>query len=317
MKIRSLFTRLPLLPLLLGITLAPVHARTFTDLKGRALEAEPVSVEKATVKVRRADGTEFDLPLEDLSEEDRKYIAKWEEDRRAAAAEKAPKPGETLSFAFPDLSKDFKGQPAAFHVKIPAGYDPTQPAPLLIFLGGGTGGNDPGAALGLTRGDFICTGLPYPDDGRNPAQDNMVGDFDKVWEYWKPMLAKLGEAIPNLDPSLRVIGGFSNGGHAIDGLLGESEFAAYFTAYFLIDGGGALPSRYRETRDKHCYVAWGTKSPNANNSEEVVSRAKRGGMIVVESPMEDVGHAFPDAEKKKVTDWLYETVIPSARSSTE
>ncbi|MCB1079361.1 MAG: hypothetical protein KDM64_16195, partial [Verrucomicrobiae bacterium] len=60
-------------------------------------------------------------------------------------------------------------------------------------------------------------------------------------------------------------------------------------------------------------IAWGTKSPNAGNSEEVVSRAKRGGMIIVESPMEDVGHAFPDSEKAKVTAWLYETVVPASR----
>lgn len=288
-------------------------ARTFTDNQGRSIEADLISVSENSVKVRRADGNEFDLRLEVLSEADRKFIEQWETERREKLAAGAPKPGETLTFEFPGLPKDFKGAPAAFKVKIPAEYDPAKPVPLLIFLGGGTGGNDPGPALGLTRGDFVCAGLPYPDDGRNPAQDNMVGDFDKVWDYWQPMLAKLEEAIPNLDPHLRVIGGFSNGGHAIDGVLAETEFSEFFTAFFLIDGGGALPSRYREVRDKHCYIAWGENSPNATNSEEVVSRAKRGGMVVVESPMEGVGHAFPDSEKKKVTEWLYDIVVPASK----
>ncbi len=306
--------RIPALLLSLGACtlLQTSKARTFTDNQGRSIEAELISVGDSSVKVRRTDGNEFDLPLNILSETDREYVEQWETERREKLAAGAPKPGETLTFDFPDLPKDFKGAPAAFKVKIPADYDPAKPVPLLIFLGGGTGGNEPGPALGLTRGDFVCAGLPYPDDGRNPAQDNMVGDFDKVWDYWRPMLAKLEEAIPNLDPRLRVIGGFSNGGHAIDGVLAEAEFSEFFTAFFLIDGGGALPSRYREVRDKHCYVAWGENSPNASNSEEVVSRAKRAGMVVVESPMEGVGHAFPESEKKKVTEWLYGTVIPSA-----
>ncbi len=304
------------IPLLASILLSvplPLEARTFTDNEGRELEAELLAVEGETVRIRRGgrSSDEFELPLAKFSEEDQAFIRRWATERHAALAKHAPKPGEILSFEFPDLPNDFRGKPAAFKVKIPDSYDPAKPVPLLIFLGGGNGGNEPGPALSLTRGDFVCTSLPYPDDGRNPAQHNMVGDFDPVWKYWQPMLEKLEAAIPNLDPALRVIGGFSNGGHAIDGVLGEPGFASFFCAYFLVDGGGALPSRYRDVRDKHCYVAWGTKSPNAKNSEEVAERARRAGMIVVESPMQDVGHAFPESEKKKVIDWLYGTVIPA------
>ncbi len=287
-------------------------ARTFTDLKGRRLEAELIGVSNDAAKVRRPDGVEFTLPLATLSEADCEFVRKWDEERRARLAEKAPKPGETLTFDFPDLPKDFRGQPAACKVQIPAGYDPAKPVGLMIFLPGGEGGSGPGGASRLTKEDFVCAGLPYPEDGRNPAQNNMVGDFDKVWKYWQPMLAKLSETVPNLDPRLRVIGGFSNGGHAIDGVLGEANFAKFFTAFFLIEGGGALPSRYSEARGKHCYVAWGEKSSAALNSEEVVRRAKRAGMIVVQSPMADTGHAFPESERQKVIDWLYKTVIPAA-----
>ena len=291
----------------------PAGARTFTDTQGRSIEADLIDLAGENARIRRADGTEFTLPLGTLSQPDRDFIRKWQEERQAKMAASAPKPGETLTFEFPELPKDFRGQPAACKVRIPASYDPAKPAPLLIFLGGGDGGNDPGGATGLTKNDFVCAGLPYPDDGRNPSQANMVGDFENVWKYWKPMLARITEAVPNLDPKLRVIGGFSNGGHAIDGVLGESEFSQFFTAFFLIDGGGALPSRYRDVKEKHCYVAWGTTSPNATNSEEVVSRAKRAGMVVVESPMQDVGHDFPQTERTKVIEWLYGTVIPAAR----
>lgn len=288
------------------------QARPFTNTQGKTIEADLVDVSGDSVKIRQPGGQEFTLPIATFSEADRKFIQSWEADRRAKLAAGAPKPGETLSFDFPDLPKDMRGQPAAMKVRIPTTYDPAKPVPLMIFLPGGDGGNDPGGGAGLTKDDFVCAGLPYPDDGRNPAQNNMVGDFKAVWKYWKPMLTKLTEVVPNLDPKLRVIGGFSNGGHAIDGVLGEPRFGEFFTAFFLIDGGGALPSRYRDARDKYCYVAWGTKSPNAANSEEVAQRAKRAGMTVVESPMTDVGHAFPESERKKVIDWLYGTVIPAA-----
>jgi hypothetical protein len=299
------------LALLFGPNFA-ANARPFTNTQGRTIEAELVDVSGDSAKIRQANGQEFTLPIATFSEADRDFIQKWEADRKAKLAAKAPKPGETLSFDFPDLPKDMRGQPAAMKVRIPTTYDPAKPVPVMIFLGGADGGNEPGGGVGLTKDDFVCAGLPYPDDGRNPAQNNMVGDFDAVWKYWKSMLAKLAEAVPNLDPKLRVIGGFSNGGHAIDGVLGEAGFGEFFTAFFLIDGGGALPSRYRDAREKHCYVAWGETSPNAGNSQEVVRRAKRAGMTVVESPMVGVGHAFPESERKKVIDWLYGTVIPSA-----
>ena len=295
-----------------AILIATAEARIFTDNQRREIDAELIAAEDEEATIRMTDGREFTLPLSQFSEEDQVFIKQWTEERLAKLAEMAPKAGETLKFEFPYLPKDFRGNPAAFSAKVPSTYAPDKPIPLMIFLGGGTGNNSPGGALGLTKDDFVCVGLPYPDNGRNPIQHNMVGDFDKVWEYWRPMLAKLEEAIPNLDPELRVIGGFSNGGHAIDGLLAEEEFAHFFTAFFLIDGGGALPSRYRNVSGKHCYVAWGAKSPAARSSGEVVSRARRARMEVVASPMEDTGHAFPGSEKEKVKEWLYSVVIPGS-----
>ncbi|MFT5465459.1 MAG: hypothetical protein ACI8UO_000554 [Verrucomicrobiales bacterium] len=297
---------------------ATAFAREFKDATGRTIEAELVSVSGTEVTILRA-GTEFTLPIAKFSEVDQEFIHKWAKSQTPSSkpAAACPKPGETLKFDFPELIKDFKGEPASFSVKIPTSYDPGKPIGLMVFLGGGNGSSSPGGATGLTNDDFVCAGLPYPDDGRNPAQDNMVGSFDEVWEYWQPMLAKLNEAVPNIDPNLRVIGGFSNGAHAIDGVLAEKEFANAFTAFILIDGGGVLGGNYREVKDKHAYIAWGEKSPAANSSQDVVKRAKRGRMIVVENEMEGVGHAFPASEKVLVKKWLYETVVPAAGKTTE
>ncbi|MEM7012886.1 MAG: hypothetical protein AAF585_15530, partial [Verrucomicrobiota bacterium] len=199
---------------------APSLAREFTDATGRKIEAELVSVKDDDVTINRA-GREFTLPIAKFSDADQTYIREWAKEQMAkpAAADdmptpEGPKPGETLTFDFPNLAKDFSGNPAKFSAKIPADYDPAKPVGLIVFAGGGKGSSSPSGAAGLTNGDFVCAGFPYPDNGRNPAQNNMVGSFDEVWDYWKPMLAKLEEAVPNIDPRLRIIGGFSNGGHA-------------------------------------------------------------------------------------------------------
>lgn len=308
------------LALVLLAAIPPASARSFKDATGRVIEAELVSVKGEDVTIKR-DGKDFTLPIAKFSAPDQEYIRTWAEEQAtkpapAPAAAGGPKPGETLVFDFPDLVKDFNGEPAKFSAKIPASYDPSKPVGLMVFLGGGNGSSSPGGAQELTKDDFVCVGLPYPDDGRNPAQANMVGSFDEVWDYWKPMLAKLEEAVPNLDPKLRVVGGFSNGGHAIDGLLAEKEFASAFTAFILIDGGGALGGSYREVKDRHAYIAWGQTSPNLDNSKSVVKRAERARMIVAEHEMEGVGHAFPASEKELVRKWLYETVIPASTAAT-
>jgi len=283
--------------------------QTLTDTEGRAIEAEVLELSEDAVKVRIPGRGEFDLEWSRLSPETREALEAREAERKQAIIDAAPKPGEEFSFEFPELPVDFHGTPAAMKLKMPADYDPTRPAPLLIFLPGGKGGNNPHGG-GLSKGDFVLAGLPFPDNGRNPNQHNMVGSFDEVWEYWQPMLRKIEETVPNLDPRVRVIGGFSNGAHAIDGLLAEPEFSEFFSAFVLIDGGGALGDSYRRVDDKPIYIAWGETSPNKPNSQVVIARARRGDMRPLTREMTGVGHAFPQAEKDRVVAWLYDSVLP-------
>lgn len=291
---------------------AAAETRIFHDQDGRKIEAELVSVKADDVTIRKG-SHELTLPITRFSEADRKFIREWAESEKNIRGN-APEPGETLTFDFPDLVKDFNGNPAAFKVKIPSSYDPTKPIGLLIFLDGANGHNGPEGALGLSKNDLVCAGLPYPDNGRNANQSNMVGSFDEVWDYWKPMLAKLEEAVPNLDPDLRIIGGFSNGAHAVDGLLGNPEFVKTFSAFYLIDGGGVLGGVYSKANDKHAYIAYGESSPNKRNSERVVRRAEQAGMKVVSHMMAETGHAFPGSERERVKTWIYETVVPDFQS---
>ena len=297
------------------------YARTFTDDKGRKIEAEIIDVDGADVTIETG-GKKFTLPIARFSAADQEFVRKWVAEKAAkpadppsAAAADYPEAGATLRFTFPELEKDFGGKPAAFTAKVPKGYDPTKPVPLMIFLGGGKGTGSPTYALSVTRDDFVCAGLPYPDSGRDPRQKNKVGRYDVVWNYWQPMLAKLKEAIPNLDPNIWIIGGFSNGAHAIDGLLAEEEFTATFSAFILVEGGGTPGGRFPGAKGKPMYYAWGEKSPMAYWAPTALDRAKGSGMKLHSHEMKGVGHKFPSSEKEAVTSWLYETVLPGLAES--
>lgn len=80
----------PAFTLLLGLALMlpSAFARTFTDNAGRKVEAELVAVENDTIRIRRADGQVFTLPLATLSAADQTFVQQW----KAKAPMAAPAP---------------------------------------------------------------------------------------------------------------------------------------------------------------------------------------------------------------------------------
>lgn len=309
---------------------AELNARTFEDKQGRSIQAKIIKFENDQVTLQTG-GRFYTLSISEFSKKDQDYIRKkhgdgvkpnnsGKSDPFASPKEdkstpvNAPNPGQTFTFKFPDLGIDFHGKPAQFQLKIPRNYSPSKPVGLIIYLGGGKGNSRAGDG-GLTKGEFVEAGLPYPDAGRSSRQNNMVGEFDEVWDYWEPMLKKIEETVPNLHPHLRIMAGFSNGAHAIDGVLGEERaFGNFFSAYVMIEGGGYLGGNYKAGDNAHAYVAFGENSPNANNLPELVDRVEGEDMHVVSNMMKNTGHQFPGSEKNKVKKWLYNKVIPDLKS---
>ena len=224
-------------------------------------------------------------------------------------------PGATLKFDFPELTVDRKGALAACHLKLPANYVVTKSYPLVVWLGGGEGGNQPNGSF-LPAGDFILVGLPYPKGANNPKQANMVGDYGKVWAYHRFMLEEIAKIIPNLDRSRSIIAGFSNGGHAIDGMLRLSsgpKLTDYFGVFVFVDGGGTAYSSLGALNDlkgKFAYACWGElKGSNKPNTSHLPAALKAKGATAVGSEMTGVGHAFAETEKPKVAEWLEKVAL--------
>jgi len=224
-------------------------------------------------------------------------------------------PGAMLRFDFPELTVDRKGALAACHLKLPADFDTAKNYPLVVWLGGGEGGNQPNGSF-LPAGDFILVGLPYPKGANNPKQANMVGDYGKVWDYHRFMLEEIAKIIPNLDRSRSIIAGFSNGGHAIDGMLrlsAKPRLTDHFGIFIFVDGGGtgysslgALP----DLKGKFAYACWGElKGSNKPNTSHLPAALKAKGATVVGSEMAGVGHAFGEREKPKIAEWLEKVAL--------
>jgi hypothetical protein len=224
-------------------------------------------------------------------------------------------PGASLKFDFPELTVDRHGALAACNLTLPTNYDAAKKYPLVVWLGGGEGGNTPSKAF-LPEGDFIVVGLPYPKGANNPAQANMVGDYAKVWTYQRFMLDEIAKVVPNIDKSHSIIAGFSNGGHAIDGMLRLSsgpKLTDTFGIFVFADGGGtaytskgALPN----LTGKFAYVCWGAeKGSNKPNTSQLPKALKAKGATVVGSEMASVGHSFAESEHPKVAAWLEKVAL--------
>jgi hypothetical protein len=224
-------------------------------------------------------------------------------------------PGATLKFDFPELTVDRKGALAACYLILPANYDATKKVPLVVWLGGGEGGNQPNKSF-LPAGDFVLVGLPYPKGANNPKQANMVGDYAKVWAYHRFMLEEIAKIIPNLDRSRSIIAGFSNGGHSIDGMLRLSsgpKLTDYFGTFIFADGGGtdySSKGNLPDLKGKFAYACWGSeKGSNKPATSQLPKALKAKGATVVGSEMAGVGHAFDASEHPKIAEWLEKVAL--------
>jgi len=256
----------------------------------------------------------------------KKAAAKTEEKTVAPVEKAVPRtelkasvaPGASLKFDFPELTVDRHGAMAACNVKLPAGYEAGKKYPLVAWLGGGEGGNNPSGSF-LPEGDFILVGLPYPKGANNPAQANMVGDYAKVWAYQRFMLDEIAKVVPNIDKSHSIIAGFSNGGHAIDGMLRLSsgpKLTEYFGVFIFADGGGTTytsKGSLADLKGKFAYACWGSeKGSNKPATSQLPKALKAKGATVLGSEMAGVGHAFAESEHPKVAEWLEKVALAPA-----
>jgi len=232
----------------------------------------------------------------------------------AAAPARKLVPGSTVTVTFPDMPPTFhavsqkKEVKAQMTVFLPANYDPGRKHPLLILLGGGDGGTggNPGVARAISgERDFVCAAMPL-FKATDPKTSYVMVDADGkyMWPFFKAMLAKLEELVPNIAPSHRILGGFSNGAHATSALLDESdgEVARRFSAFLFVEGGGKL-HRYDLLKGKP-FLMVSSNAKSRPRAQQVCDAARAAG-AKASFLCEDVGkHCFPESAYPAVRTWL-------------
>ncbi len=225
-------------------------------------------------------------------------------------------PGRTVTIRFPEMpptfyavqqKKDIKAEMTIF---LPTNYDPGKKFPLLIFLNGGDGGTgrDLGVARSLSEGrDFVCVSMPLFKKGDPNASGNYVMNAEDgryMWPFFKTMLAKLDEAVPNIDSAHRVLGGFSNGAHATAALLdaSEGEVSRRFCAFLCVEGAGRL-QHYDLLKGKP-FLMVSSNAKSQPRAQQIYDAAKAAGAKAT-LLVEDVGtHDFPVRAYPAVRQWL-------------
>jgi predicted peptidase len=204
----------------------------------------------------------------------------------------------------------------AMTVFLPRNYDPQRKFPLLIFLNGWDGGEatNPGVARALSEEqDFVCVAMPLFKESLDPSAPAntraiIIQDADGrfAWPLYKTMLARLDALVPNIDPAHRVLGGFSNGAHMTGALLNQSdgEVARFFSAFFLVDGGGGFRS-FDLLKDKPLLMVCGVWRPNPDPP-------LAAGVKLTIYRMAVAKHAFPETEYRAVREWLCGPALASA-----
>ncbi|MGE5294536.1 MAG: hypothetical protein ACM3VT_06890 [Solirubrobacterales bacterium] len=225
-------------------------------------------------------------------------------------------PGRTVTIQFPEMpptfytvqqKKDIKAQMTIF---LPTNYDPAKKFPLLIFLNGGDGGD--GRDLGVARSlsedkDFVCVSMPLFKQGDPNAPGNYVmnaKDGRYMWPFFKTMLAKLDEVVPNIDPAHRILGGFSNGAHATAALLDASggEVSRHFCAFLCVEGAGRL--QHYDLLEGKPFLMVSSNAKSQPRAQQICDAAKAAGAKAT-LIVEDVGkHDFPFRAYPAVRQWL-------------
>ncbi|MEN6546569.1 MAG: redoxin domain-containing protein [Armatimonadia bacterium] len=239
----------------------------------------------------------------------------------AAATATAPRlaPGGWFTIAFPEMPPTLfalwnkRTDPAQMTVFLPRNYDPQREHPLLILLNGSDGGNasNPTLARMLSdEQDFICVALPLfkvnldPAGSGKPLMIVRTPDGQYSWPFYRTMLARLEQLVPNIDPNHRILGGFSNGAHATAALLdgSDGEVARLFSAFMFVEGGGGL-ERYDLLKGKP-FLMLSSNAKSLPRATEISEAAKAAGAQTT-LVFEDIGqHGFPPASYPAVKKWL-------------
>jgi predicted esterase len=325
------------------VLVLPLSARTWMDTTGRAIEADFVRADATAVTVLFK-GKETKLPLDRLSESDRKWIADQQTNPGGASAPTAPAavPGEfslagtpvkaggpTVTVQTPLTErtlKEFKGtKPTKLKlaVKLPTGFDPAKPQHVLWVSAAINSDKERVAGNCAAIGGYANTAtaagwvvVAADTDAGNPRkEDNLDGDGADEAVH-RQAVETLAAVWPNVKTWQFACAGFSGGAKASFYRVGQllaSELNV--TGLFL---GGCNENRSAGARSETRFPKSKLRKVKvfvSNGKADTVSTPDHAKAVAdgVESDFGDVklelyegGHGLNQGELKKALDWFAE-----------
>lgn len=215
--------------------------------------------------------------------------------------------GESFILSFPELAELNGGEPPECEVRLPETYTAEGEYPLLVWFAGWRGSSRVDQALELVDASrFIVVALPYPEN-RRPRIAVKEGRIQKFWEMEGPMLQSVRQAVPNIDPKLRVAGGASSGAHLVgSGLdLEWDGFSNYFTHFVMHEGGYCPNMMWSGLGDEHkVLVIYGENSKSRPWQEYFMKKFKVQHPTTEFVMIPGAEHGMESQGKSVIRDWL-------------
>lgn len=303
-------------------TSAPIgEVRSFTRASdNKVIKASIVSYDGEQVVLKVIGKKNYTVDPSIFIKENQEYIENWININRnlplPSELDKRIKPGETFRVEMPNLAKTFTKKTAGFTVYIPTDYNYPNPAPLLVFLNGGSGSEELTQAKEITDSrDYILVSLPFTSEIK---KDGHLGQSEKnmnlIKSYHAAMLQKLYKVIPNLSHHQRVIVGSSNGAHIIGSAL-AMDWDCYlksFHAFALWEGGGSISRDFKAAKGKkyQTWVGWGGKSQFKDFTINIAETMEKSGVEVTKKSVETAAHTMNTDASSAIREWLINTAEP-------
>lgn len=206
--------------------------------------------------------------------------------------------------------------PAA-SVYFPKNYSMRRKYPLLLFMGGGSGGpgRNPAFAREIVNAkDFLCVNLPLfkksvsrlKKDESNKWSRMLIlqKESSVIWHAHGTMLKRIFSVVPNIDRKNCFMGGFSNGANTTVILLNrpKSEIRKYFNRFFLVEGGNRLQNM-SALKGVPLMIMEGDKRKE-RMLDPVFQKARESGAKAKFVLMKKTGHEFPDRYRRQLRRWI-------------
>ena len=258
-------------------------------------------------------------------EEDQDFIQSWRFLSRGLLPpdelDERIKPGATFRVEMPELANTYSEQPAGFTISIPQSFNYPDPAPLLVFLNGGSGNESLKSAKSSSDPEkYIIVSFPYTSEiNKDGPLGQSKSNMRLIESYHEKMLERLKELVPNISESQRIIAGSSNGAHILGSAIAMDWdcYLNYFRGFILWEGGGIISNDFKAVKGSKyvVWVGWGEKSEARDFVINIANSMEESRVEVTKEEVKGAGHGMHKNTHEAIKNWISNVAEPAFKNN--